>query len=454
LNLLTDATQKVLVAALDIMSKATADPVELRHAQERAASYRKLTEGLNKLIQNVRTVIGLESTAAQFTVTEIYRQARRFLSLAGSLNAENLDAALFPEVRPLLENLRQHLQDLAESLSLGRMAQLIPRAYQEFREDAGHLKRFYLEESEKPVKDRLLTEPEQDVLLFHSLEFVRRLYDDLPVSSQTMPNEIRQILLRMRLLVTVDEAADFSPLELACMERFAIPGAGGVTICGDLMQRVTEQGLKDWSEMSDLSASFEVRDLKISYRQTERLFSIAKDLFTHATGTQPDFSSAYPKRPEYPPPFNFKPNETTATERWLTDRICEIHSLCNDHLPTTAVLVPLPSDVGALKARLAPLLMENGFELDGSEGGQNLGDSARVRIFPVECIKGLEFEAVFYVGLDRMAEVHKDLIDKYVYVGLSRARSFLGVIYERQFPARLKCISEHFEQDGRWRQSE
>ena len=265
-----------------------------------------------------------------------------------------------------------------------------------------------------------------------------------------MPNEVRQILLRMRLLVTVDEAADFSPLELACMERFAIPNAGGVTICGDLMQRVTEQGIKNWDEMSALSVAFEVRDLKISYRQTERLFSIAKDLFSHATGSEPGFSSAYSKRPEDPPPLSFKPGELISVERWLTDRICEIYSLCGDHLPTTAVLVPLASDVAALKERLGPLLLENGLELDGSEGGQNLGDSARVRIFPVECIKGLEFEAVFYVGLDRMAEVHRDLIDKYVYVGLSRARSFLGVTYDRQFPQRLKCIAEHFEKDGRW----
>ena len=95
-------------------------------------------------------------------------------------------------------------------------------------------------------------------------------------------------------------------------------------------------------------------------------------------------------------------------------------------------------------------MRENSLELDASHGGQNLGDSARVRIFPVENIKGLEFEAVFYVGLDRMAEIHKDLIEKYVYVGLSRARSFLAVTFERQFPAKLKCIEKHFEQGGAW----
>jgi DNA helicase IV len=147
---------------------------------------------------------------------------------------------------------------------------------------------------------------------------------------------------------------------------------------------------------------------------------------------------------------SFKSGKETPVAQWLVERICEIFVLGKNHLPTTAILVPTPAEVEQLNGALHPLLHENGLELDASHGGQDLGDSARVRIFPVEHIKGLEFEAVFYVGLDRMAEIHKDLIDKYVYVGLSRARSFLGVAFERQFPARLKCIEQHFKHAGSW----
>ena len=43
----------------------------------------------------------------------------------------------------------------------------------------------------------------------------------------------------------------------------------------------------------------------------------------------------------------------------------------------------------------------------------------------------------------RSSGVHKELLDKYVYLGLSRARSFLGATYERQFPTRLKAIAHH-----------
>ena len=141
---------------------------------------------------------------------------------------------------------------------------------------------------------------------------------------------------------------------------------------------------------------------------------------------------------------SFKQGKEKPSSQWLVDRVCEIFKLGKNHLPTTAILVPTPADVEPLKTELMPLFHENGLELDGSQGGQNLGDSARVRIFPVEHIKGLEFEAVFYIGLDRMAEIHKDLIEKYVYVGLSRARSFLGVTYDRQFPVKMQCIEHHF----------
>jgi superfamily I DNA/RNA helicase len=202
--------------------------------------------------------------------------------------------------------------------------------------------------------------------------------------------------------------------------------------------------------MENICQAYNLCELNISYRQTERLFNIARTLYKHATGLEPKFKSAYPQRPEDPPPLSFKSSQEAPAAQWLIDRICEIFVLGNNHLPTTAILVPTPADVEPLKTMLLPLLRTNGLELDASQGGQNLGDSARVRIFPVEHIKGLEFEAVFYVGLDRMAEIHKDLIDKYVYVGLSRARSFLGVVFERQFPARLKCIEHHFRHDGLW----
>ena len=94
--------------------------------------------------------------------------------------------------------------------------------------------------------------------------------------------------------------------------------------------------------------------------------------------------------------------------------------------------------------RLTDRLYENSINVEGSANGLSLGNVNRVRVFPVGDIKGLEFEAAFFVDIDRMAEKSPTLIDKFLYVGLSRARSFMGVTYSTQFPRKLSCVRKHF----------
>jgi len=449
LGKLTDASQKVLVVALDIMSKTGGEAIELREAQRRAAEYRRLNGELNVMVETTRDIAATLDTLAEVTPSAIYNYVGRWQRAAASLTTTEIDTAVFPEIPTLVAKLKREVKDLIDGLALSRIFLLIPKAYQEFRELNETRSRFFAPDTDKAIRDRQLSDPEQDILLYQALELTRQLRRELPGDLMGVPDELRSLLNRFRLIVTIDEATDFSPLELACMEMFAL-SEGGVTISGDLMQRVTETGLREWADMENICRSYKHNELNVSYRQTERLFNIARTLYKHATELEPKFRSAYPQRPEDPPPLSFKSSKDSPAAQWLIDRICEIFTLGNNHLPTTAILVPTPADVEPLKTLLLPLLRTNGLELDASHGGQNLGDSARVRIFPVEYIKGLEFEAVFYVGLDRMAEIHKDLIDKYVYVGLSRARSFLGVVFERQFPVRLKCIEPHFQHDGVW----
>ena len=42
-------------------------------------------------------------------------------------------------------------------------------------------------------------------------------------------------------------------------------------------------------------------------------------------------------------------------------------------------------------------------------------------------VKGLEFEAVFFVNVDKLADLKPELFDRYVYVGATRAATFLGL---------------------------
>lgn len=39
-----------------------------------------------------------------------------------------------------------------------------------------------------------------------------------------------------------------------------------------------------------------------------------------------------------------------------------------------------------------------------------------MRVFDIQHIKGMEFEAVFFVSIDQLATLHPALFDKYLYV--------------------------------------
>jgi DNA helicase IV len=73
------------------------------------------------------------------------------------------------------------------------------------------------------------------------------------------------------------------------------------------------------------------------------------------------------------------------------------------------------------------------------------GQDNDVRVFDVQHIKGLEFEAVFFVGLDRLAKRYPDLFEKYLYVGATRAAMFLGMTTaEATLPDKMRAIEDHF----------
>jgi DNA helicase IV len=77
--------------------------------------------------------------------------------------------------------------------------------------------------------------------------------------------------------------------------------------------------------------------------------------------------------------------------------------------------------------------------------GQVRGQENDVRVFDVQHIKGLEFEAVFFVGVDELARNQPDLFDKYLYVGATRAATYLGLTCEAsKLPERLRELEAEF----------
>ncbi len=69
-----------------------------------------------------------------------------------------------------------------------------------------------------------------------------------------------------------------------------------------------------------------------------------------------------------------------------------------------------------------------------------------MRVFNVQHIKGLEFEAVFFVGIDKLAEKYPDLFEKYLYVGATRAATYFGMTCEKDLPKKLGSMQNIFQE--------
>ena len=70
-----------------------------------------------------------------------------------------------------------------------------------------------------------------------------------------------------------------------------------------------------------------------------------------------------------------------------------------------------------------------------------------MRTLTVHKAKGLEFEAVFFVGLDKTIDIHENLWTKYLYVGATRAATYLGITFDAHTASQINSLTELFVED-------
>ncbi|MEF8730297.1 MAG: ATP-binding domain-containing protein [Accumulibacter sp.] len=138
--------------------------------------------------------------------------------------------------------------------------------------------------------------------------------------------------------------------------------------------------------------------------------------------------------------------DTESVVSWLADRIREIERFVRQ-LPSTAIFVNTEDDVAPVAEALNAALAEHNIQVIACREGQAVGQESNVRVFDIQHIKGLEFEAVFFVGIDQLAALHPGLFDKYLYVGTTRAATYLGVTCKSALPTAFESLRTHFGQD-------
>lgn len=320
----------------------------------------------------------------------------------------------------------------------------IPKRYRSFRRIRQGEGKWYKKESFSSTDIHPL---ELDVVLLAILRSGTELLSraniardiDLPAWSALI-----QVQDLFKNQILVDEATDFSPVQIACMAALANPRIKSFFACGDFNQRLTTWGSRSQGDLEWVFPDLEVKEITVSYRQTKQLNEFARATICAVGGTDPGVSLPMHMNSEGVAPALFESASTVSdVVAWLAARICEIESVVGQ-LPSTAIFVNSEAEVQPISEALNSVLTEHNVRVMACPQGQVMGQDNDVRVFDVQHIKGLEFEAVFFIAIDRLAILHPTLFDKYLYVGTTRAATYLGITCEGVLPQALSTLRPMF----------
>lgn len=323
----------------------------------------------------------------------------------------------------------------------------VPKRYRAFRRDSQELLAWYRPET-FPATD--LHPLELDLVLLAHLRaagemlsrpnIARRVDEPFWSALQTV-----QGLYKHQILV--DEATDFSPIQLACMAALAHPQLRSFFACGDFNQRLTTWGSRSLDEMRWVLPDIEVREVSVAYRQSKQLNDLARAIIETLGGADPHVSLPLhvDSHGQMPVLLEGAADVPTAVG-WLAERIREIERFLGQ-LPSTAIFVNAEAEVQGLADALNAELEDSNLQVVACPKGQVMGQDTDVRVFDIQHIKGLEFEAVFFVSIDRLAASQPALFDKYLYVGTTRAATYLGLSCDGGLPPPMEALRPHFAAD-------
>ncbi len=234
-----------------------------------------------------------------------------------------------------------------------------------------------------------------------------------------------------RPIIGVDEATDFCECDIYAMTSFLTTGYSSLTLCGDIMQRLTKSGITSWDEIENIVPDKKELKMITSYRQSTRLLEVAKSLYRDTLKKEPEYK-AYMRSKKVPVPLSYVSGEELDKVEWISQRIGEVYSIYKQ-LPSIAIFLNnednIPSFVKALKE--TDFIYDTDIEVVDGSSGIVLASSNQIRVYPIKVVKGMEFDVVFFHNIDVSAETD-ETIKRYIYVGVSRAAFFLAATFAKQ----------------------
>lgn len=336
----------------------------------------------------------------------------------------------------------------------------IPAAYKKFRSDAykQSSSSWVVKSVEYIVKDnknRPLYQQEQSLLL----GFINNLIMKVRSVSISRFNDMTHKYVQaykncVRPIIGVDEATDYTIFDYYAISSLRHPVISSITLTGDPMQCLNEAGVTDWSALKKqlIFPKLEVCTLTISYRQSPKLIKLADHLFISTMGRESPYKCTLKDSVEIPKPIWLESDDEDEKAQWIVDRILEVKRAYKK-VPAIAVFVSTPEQIPLLKNAMedSERLENEAIDVVDCSNGNIDAKADTVRLFPIDMVKGMEFEVVFFHNIQNIT--NKKMIDKYLYIGLSRASFYMGVTSSSNLCPKTEEIKDLFAEGENWKPS-
>lgn len=255
-----------------------------------------------------------------------------------------------------------------------------------------------------------------------------------------------------RPIIGVDEATDYTLYDYYAISSLRNPEISCVTLTGDIMQCLNESGITDWATLKNpkIFPKVDVKELTVSYRQSPKLLKLADHLYQTTTGNPSPYQGLQKDSKDIPAPLWYESEELEEKAVWISKRIIEV-TKAYQQIPSIAIFVSTENQVRDLKRALDELeiLEDEGIDVVDCSNGLVDAKKDTVRIFPIDMVKGMEFEVVFFNDIETISNTK--LIDRYLYIGLSRASFYMGVTSSPGIEDKTSNIKSLFQTTGDWR---
>lgn len=417
--------------------------------EEEVDSYAEDKIKISQRLKSMLRSAAINLLDSSFKLTGINKE---FYDRVKHLIAENElkslgELALFDKrIRPLLDN--------PDRFIFNR----IPRLYKMYRKNSFASNSHFWNTSILGVevsaekKNRPIHPQEQALLLGIINNIAHSFYRVSPRVFETLKHKyIDAFKLCVKPVIGVDEATDYSLIDYYAIASLRHYVVSSVTLAGDIMQGLTLNGIKEWIHLYDdlIFPEMDRTPLITSYRQSPALLSLAQRLYKKQIGYPAPYRSYLEDTNEIvPKPLWFSSVSEIDKAEWLVERILEVKAKYG-FVPSIAVFV---SDVNAAaqlteELRSLETLEDESIEVVDCSRGDTLSSKDTVRIFPIDLVKGMEFEVAFFHNVE---ELSSSMVERYLYVGLSRAAFFLGVTSSKKGEL-WNTVGELFS-EGNWRQ--